>query len=106
MECTIESFSYGEKDATRDMYYTISLKEYKRPKVTSVTSGAQLSTRATKSSDTGSGGTYTVKSGDCLWSIAKQYYGNGAEYPKIYEANKDKIKANYIIYAGQVLTIP
>ena len=54
MECTIESFSYGEKDATRDMYYTISLKEYKRPKVTSITSGAQLSTRATKSSDAGS----------------------------------------------------
>ena len=50
--------------------------------------------------------TYTVKAGDCLWNIAKQYYGNGALYTKIYEANKDKIKSNYIIYVGQVLIIP
>lgn len=50
--------------------------------------------------------TYTVKKGDCLWNIAKAYYGNGAQYPKIYNANKDKIKSNYIIYVGQVLVIP
>lgn len=49
---------------------------------------------------------HTVKLGDCLWNLSKQYYGNGAQFTKIYEANKDKIKSNYIIYVGQVLVIP
>ena len=49
---------------------------------------------------------YTVKSGDCLWTIAKKYYGNGAQYMKIYNANKDKISNPNLIYVGQVLTIP
>ncbi|MBN7773146.1 LysM peptidoglycan-binding domain-containing protein [Clostridium aminobutyricum] len=51
-------------------------------------------------------GTYTVVSGDSLWKIAKTYYGNGAKYTKIYNANKDKIKNPSLIYPGQVLTIP
>lgn len=50
--------------------------------------------------------TYTVKSGDCLWNIAKSFYGNGSKYTAIADANKDKIKNPNLIYPGQVLTIP
>lgn len=50
--------------------------------------------------------TYTVVSGDCLWSIAKRFYGNGSLYTKIYNVNTDKIKNPNLIYPGQVLTIP
>lgn len=50
--------------------------------------------------------TYTVKHGDTLWSIAKTYYGNGAAYATIYEANKTVIQNPNRIFAGQVLTIP
>lgn len=50
--------------------------------------------------------TYTVKAGDSLWAIAAKYYGNGAEYNKIYNANTDKISNPNLIYVGQVLTIP
>nr|DAI27135.1 MAG TPA: tail assembly protein [Caudoviricetes sp.] len=50
--------------------------------------------------------TYTVKKGDCLWKIAKQFYGNGAEYTKIFNANRDKIKNPDLIYTGQVFVIP
>lgn len=50
--------------------------------------------------------TYTVKKGDTLWGIAKKYYGNGAKYTQIYNANKDKIKNPNLIYPGQVFTIP
>lgn len=42
--------------------------------------------------------TYTVVKGDCLWNIAKKYYGDGAQYTKIYNANKDKIKKPSLIY--------
>ena len=50
--------------------------------------------------------TYTVKKGDCLWKIAKRFYGNGASYKKIFNANRDKISNPNKIQIGQVLTIP
>lgn len=50
--------------------------------------------------------TYIVASGDCLWSIAKKFYGDGSLYMKIYHANADKIKNPNLIVPGQVLTIP
>lgn len=50
--------------------------------------------------------TYTVKRGDCLWNIAKKYYGNGSQYTKIFNANRDKIKNANLIYPGQVFVIP
>lgn len=51
--------------------------------------------------------TYTVKSGDCLWNIAKKFLGNGSRYQEIYEANKSIIGKNpNLIYPGQTLTIP
>lgn len=64
-------------------------------------------TRAAESSpEPTSNQSYTVKKGDCLWNIAKKFYGKGSKYTKIYEANKDKIKNPNLIYTGQVLTIP
>ena len=51
--------------------------------------------------------TYTVVRGDCLWNIAKRFYGNGSKYTVIYNANKGVIGGNpNLIYPGQVLTIP
>ncbi len=50
---------------------------------------------------------YTVVSGDCLWNLAKRFYGDGSKYTVIYEANKNVIGGNpNLIYPGQVLTIP
>ena len=53
-----------------------------------------------------SNGTHVVQSGDTLWAIAKKYYGNGNQYTKIFNANKDKIKNPNLIYPGQKLVIP
>jgi nucleoid-associated protein YgaU len=49
---------------------------------------------------------YTVKSGDTLGKIAKQYYGNADKYPTIFEANRPMLKDPDKIYPGQVLRIP
>lgn len=56
----------------------------------------------------GSGGrTYTVKRGDNLSKIAKAFYGSGALWSRIYEANRETIgKDPNLIYPGQVLIIP
>ena len=53
-----------------------------------------------------SNGTHVVQSGDTLWAIAKKYYGNGSQYTKIFNANRDKIKNPNLIYPGQKLVIP
>lgn len=49
---------------------------------------------------------HTVKKGDTLWGIAKKYYGNGASYKKIFEANKGLIKNPDLIYPNQKFVIP
>ncbi len=51
---------------------------------------------------------YTVIPDDCLWKIASyiSVYNDASQWPKIYEANKDKIKDPDLIYPGQVFTIP
>ena len=50
--------------------------------------------------------TYTVKKGDCLWNIAKKFYGKGSAYTKIYDANTNKIANPNLIYPGQIFVIP
>jgi LysM repeat protein len=49
---------------------------------------------------------YVVKKGDSLWKIAGKVYHNPLKWPRIYKANKDKIKNPNRIHPGQVLIIP
>ena len=49
---------------------------------------------------------YTVKSGDNLSKVAKEFYGDANQYPKIFEANKPMLKDPDEIFPGQVLRIP
>jgi LysM repeat protein len=50
--------------------------------------------------------TYTVRSGDTLSKIAKEFYGNANEYNRIFEANRDKLQNPDKIQVGQQLVIP
>lgn len=50
--------------------------------------------------------TYTIKSGDTLSKIAKQFYGQANKYMVIFEANRDIIKDPDRIYPGQTIRIP
>jgi nucleoid-associated protein YgaU len=49
---------------------------------------------------------YTVKSGDSLSKVAKEYYGNANAYMQIFEANKPMLSHPDKIYPGQTLRIP
>jgi nucleoid-associated protein YgaU len=49
---------------------------------------------------------YTIESGDSLSKIAKQFYGNAMDYPKLVDANKEVIKDADLIYPGQKIRIP
>lgn len=82
------------------IYYSIELKQYRSVtvKTVKISKKKSSSSKKKKKKKTTSGKkrvnnkaktqTYTIRSGDCLWNIAKRFYGNGAKYTKIYKANK------------------
>lgn len=49
---------------------------------------------------------YTVKSGDTLWAISERFYGDGNQWNRIYEANRETIKDPDLIQPGWELNIP
>ncbi|MDK1031337.1 MAG: LysM peptidoglycan-binding domain-containing protein [Planctomycetia bacterium] len=50
--------------------------------------------------------THTMKAGETLYSLAKQYYGDGKKWTIIHRSNKDKITDVADISIGTVLVIP
>jgi nucleoid-associated protein YgaU len=50
--------------------------------------------------------TYTVKAGDTLSKISREFLGDANDYMRIFEANKDQLKDPDKIKPGQVLKIP
>ena len=49
---------------------------------------------------------YTVKKGDTLSAISKEFYGKASLYNTIFEANRPLLSHPDKIYPGQVLRIP
>jgi nucleoid-associated protein YgaU len=47
-----------------------------------------------------------VASGDSLSKIAKHVYGDGNDWHRIFEANRDQLSDPDKIFPGQVLRIP
>ena len=112
----ITNFSYGEKDGTGDVYYSIDLLEYRPitiPKYNnndnSDNSDREDNNKDKEEDNKTTQKTHKVKKGDSLWAIAQKYYGKGSLYPKIKEANKTKypsLAKNNIIYVNWELIIP
>lgn len=48
----------------------------------------------------------TISSGNTLWAIARDTYGDPYFYVQIFEANRDQIRDPNRIYPGQVFTLP
>lgn len=112
MEVLVEAFEKSVKGGSvGDVYYSITLKRYKRinlPETDSIyeptvlrttppglqettmtdstskvnTVGVRAKTRPIRESD------YTVQTGDTLWDIAKRRYGLGSGWTSIFQANK------------------
>lgn len=75
-------------------------------------SGQQATNASAAVADTGSGSAttsvriYTVSSGDTLSKIAKQFYSDANQWPRIFDANRDILSNPDRISPGQHLRIP
>jgi nucleoid-associated protein YgaU len=107
-DVTIREFEYEPERAGSpgDIYFTMTLKQYKDVDITERKKKKTPPKRST-TSKSGKSGTYKVVRGDSLWKIAKRFYGEGSKWRKIYDANKKVIGKNpNLIYPGQKLVIP
>lgn len=113
MRVSLEDYKIKENhNQGFDVVVSVKLKQYKEygTKVYEIKNGKAATTTPkrenSKSPIPTTPKTYKVKKGDCLWNIAKKFYGDGSKYTVIYKANKDKISNPNLIYPGQILTIP
>ncbi len=117
IKVSVEDYTIKE-DAKNglDLSVEVSLKQYRDYSTKTITvndvgvaSGSGQAVSITVERDDSSApktDSHPVQAGDTLWSIAKKYYGDGAKYTVIYEANKNILTDPNNILVGQVLTIP
>ncbi|PYG27544.1 LysM peptidoglycan-binding domain-containing protein [Pelagimonas varians] len=66
---------------------------------------AEVLTRAAASGG-GIARSITVQPGHTLWEISNNRYGDGKEYVRVFEANRDRIGDPDLIYPGQIFDLP
>lgn len=112
--CAIDDLEIGEGQGdVGDLYYSISLIEYREVKARTVNlvqqfQSAQVQLKKevvqTRPNTFKSPKIYNVKSGDTLWQIAKRQLGDGSRYTEI--ASLNNIKNPNLITVGQELKLP
>lgn len=126
-DCYVESFDCNFQEFTGRIYYSIKFIQAKDLEVVTVEetpkedssetsedpqpeeTANDLTTegRDDSSQESATHNSYEVKSGDCLYFIAEQYYGDGNRWTEIYDANQEVVGSNPdLIYPGQNLVIP
>ena len=125
LNVSLEGYSLEENaDNAYDVKVSLKFKEYAsygNVKTTVVNTNTNTSNKVTVTTPTKpvtSNKSYVVKSGDCLWNIAKKFYGDSSKWTKIYNENKSIIESTakkygkksssngHWIYPGTKLTIP
>lgn len=100
LRMALEEFELKEShDEGDDVLINFKLKQYKEYgvkilKKANTTTSTSSTPRDQKKEVAGANKLYTVVSGDCLWLIAKRFYGDGSKWTKIYDANKAAIEAD------------
>ena len=96
--CTIKFDADEQAGDSGTVHYSITVTEWKKTVVRKLklkNKGGKTKATVKKTSSRGSTrtipGKYTVKKGDCLWNIARKFYGSGNKYTVIYNANKKVI---------------
>lgn len=126
MSVTLEEYTLKE-DAEEgiDIIASINLRQYrdfgtKKVKFKKKNDGKTTIDEKKQRSNSGkkTGGTYTVKSGDCLWNISKKKLGKASRWKEIYKLNKSVIEKEakrrgrksssngHWIYPGTKLKLP
>ena len=100
----LEPLEYGEVDGSNDVTYRLPLREYRYLEEARVESTGNSARPTEGSAGTQTAQRYTVQPGDCLWTIARQVYGDGAKAYQLAAANS--IPNPDLIYPGQVLELP
>jgi len=109
MDVLLEDYTVTEKGGEQgDFWVEMCWKEWKTAKsirysVKSQNGSNVLVEQGQKREAKTPAATYTVKTGDCLWNIAKKQLGDGAKYKEI--AQKNGISNPNLIYPGQVLKL-
>lgn len=116
LDVYLDDYNASPSGGFGDMEYDISFTEDRDITITSTTE-KKTQTAETKRNTTNTTA-YTIKKGDCLWSIAQKYLGAGSKWTTIYEANKDIIESTakkygrsssnngWWIYPGVTIQIP
>lgn len=123
IDVTIEDYTITESsDYGFDYMVSLKLKQYslKETKIVTLSSDSTTATTETERATTDATPetlSYTIKSGDTLYTLAKRYLGDGAKYTEIYSANQETIENaakshgyasssnGHLIFPGTVITI-
>lgn len=105
MACVIDSFSYGERDASGDVYFSLELSEYVflTAKKSNATTTSKNTTNHKKQSSKEIPKTVTVKTGDTLIGIAIKYYNDSSKWLNIKKNNGIKDEKKLVV--GMVLKL-
>lgn len=91
----LDPIRYREDDGTNDVTCVIPIRGYRQLTAETVRTAEALPSTQ---------GTYTVKAGDTMASIARRFYGNAALYARL--AAYNGIANPTLIHVGQVIKIP
>lgn len=99
LNCRIQEFNVGEEDGTKNVSFSLSLKEYKENKV----QASQYVMDAREISKSYGSNIYYAEEGDTLITIATKLFGDSSKWS--YLMNFNDLKNPLDISAGQAIKI-